>query len=176
MFVRYSLTYPEFLASVRLARRRSPGLLAIFIAKVWILPALGLAGGVFLLGDVALLFRKQEVWFSALLAAIGVFGCLLPLVHPWRMRRLFRSRRAVLAGGEEEFELTPNEVISRSPGHSEGRILAAAIVAFAENETVAQMYMSRTLFLTVPKRALTVAEQAELRNWMHLRSEATPKC
>jgi hypothetical protein len=161
----FQLSYQEFLAGIRLGRRRSPKAMLRFVLS-WIWPAF------LLLIEIAVLWDAKaqgSKWSDDGLVTL-VLTLLLAASLVFRISRLRRSfRRSRFADPERVTALAFNHeyFVVGSTGRSEGRFLWPALYDFAENERVVLVYTSKSRYIVIPKRAM--AEES----WQIVR-ELTP--
>lgn len=166
----YRITYREWLAGVRLARRRNVMWLLRYLAS-WLIPLLFAYIAVAGLWEAAHGAAKwSDVGNGALVCAAVVAGLVGWRV--WRMRRIFS--RSVAARHPEGIALAFNDeyFVSGLPGRSEGRFLWPAIYDFAENGQVALVYTSPKAFIVIPRHAMPVESWAIFKELFHFRKTA----
>lgn len=156
MRITYKLTAADYIAAQNFHSRRGPiGFLSIGICY-FVAPIVG----IFLLLSVVN-FRQAGVSFSTL---SELFLPLLITLAPlwlylyWRYR--FRASRVsegpcILDFGEDHIE-------SEMPGVSRSTVEWIAVKRYRENRKILLIYLSRSSFYAIPRRALQEEEHPEL--------------
>ncbi len=164
----YDLTFPDFVAAQRLHIRHQPRARLWFLVWQRIMPVVSLLSIILLVRDVAFHHFSYPPIVGGILAALSWIGLFTFLFRPIQLRLAFRKLRPDVTNGRHavELELTPEELISRIPGKSEGRFRRAAIIDFAEDEHLALLYLRPKLFLYIPKSAMPEPAWTELRQWL----------
>lgn len=175
MLVRYTTSYQDFVAAQRLnIHRRFLGATR-YATLVYVLPILSGLALITLLYDIVVRHFSLPAWAGGALAAIVALGLFLSLYRVFLLRRLYRQMkngRPDLA--PVELEIRGEELISRVPGFGESRLLRTAIRDFAEDSTVALVYLSPRTFLILPKHTIAEPDLAAIRHWLSNPPSSTP--
>jgi hypothetical protein len=146
MQVTYKLTAAEFVAAQRLHLGRGPlGFLSIAFSH-FVAPVLGL------LLILIIPFWRDGITGSTITQLIpALFILLLPVWLSLYWRHRFRASRVSNSPCVIDFE--DDRISTETPGFSKGVVEWAAIKNYREGEKVLLIYVSRTSFFVVPRRA-----------------------
>ena len=167
MICRYTSTFEDYKAAQELARLRSWRIATKYYFWFWVLPFLGLVA-------LATLILGNTIWHLAVvehfgggIAGFAAGAMYLGFYRPFWLRRCYKKLKDGRSEDQPiELELTDEALISRLPGKSEGKFYPSSIVKFAEDERVVLIYVTKRLFLYIPKRAMPDVDWVQVRNWI----------
>jgi hypothetical protein len=156
MQVAYQLTAAEFVAAQRLHMGRGPlGFFSVAFSY-FVAPILGL------LLILVIPFWRDGITFSSIMRLIPpLLILLLPIWLSLYWRYRFRASRVSDSPCVIDFE--EDRISSEMPGFSKGIVEWAAIKKYREGAKVLLIYVSRTSFFVVPRRACESGDFSSLR-------------
>lgn len=155
MRVTYKLTAVEFVAAQHLHFRSGPIGFVMAAFSFFVAPVFGI-----LLAFIVPFWRDALTasTVSGLIPALILISMPMSLYLYWRYR--FEASRVSNSPCVIDFEEV--RIGSEMPGFSKGNIEWAAIKEYRESAKVLLIYVSRTAFIVIPRRACEGAEYAEL--------------
>jgi hypothetical protein len=168
MTVEYTTSFEDYKAAqtLYLRARRWPGFR--FKLLMYGLPALSvlfIAGAIW---NICKHNARSGGVFSGLAAYAVILTVVVVVLRPMNLRRLYRKRRkiagvekldTVFFGFDEEF------IRSGYPGRSEGQFRWDAVVEYAEDHKIFLIFISKKMFIYVPKRAMADDQWQSLRDY-----------
>ena len=156
------LEYSDYLAAQKLFNKRSVGRRFYMFAMLWFFPVLAIA---FVAFSLWVMYPGPYSWSGLSGTWPLVFVAILFRFSYWRaLRKGFK--RLFLNGDPTKaiyFSVDEDKVISGVPGSSEAKFEWAAITGFAEDEHIAILYISKRLFLMLPKNKLSVQTWTDMK-------------
>ena len=167
MHCTYTVSLADFKAAQEVAVARTWKSRLIFVIFQRLMPVLAVFVFAFLVWGEKLHDTSVSPWLGGLLFVVIWLGVYCPVSRRIQLGRRYRDMKNGRADTDPlEFEWNGEEIISRVPGLSEGRIQPAALKGFAEDERVALIYVAKNRFLVLPKRMMLESDWAELRHWL----------
>jgi YcxB-like protein len=154
MHCEYSVTYKDFLASMKGYRKLARFSAFVYYLDVWILPGLGAAVALYTLAAYLLGNRNTFDDFFYLACMGLVATIVLPLAYWAKMRYAYRQRTALSTGGAILLDFDESSVRFTIPSKLEVVYTWDAFTAFFEDDQVATLYVQKASFHTIPKRAM----------------------
>jgi uncharacterized membrane protein YhiD involved in acid resistance len=172
--VDYTTTFEDYRAAqaLYLRSRRWPGLRY----KLWMY---GLPTAAIVLTSCALweLYRGQPSSVAGFGGA-AVYAIIMTIVvvflRPWNLKRLYKKQRktaGVEALNAVRFSFDESLVRSGYPGRSEGQFSWDAIGDYAEDKEIFLIFISKKMFLYIPKRAMADEQWNELRDMLQAKGK-----
>lgn len=158
MRVEWVLEYQDYLAAQNLFNRSSFWRrISIFTLK-WLLPAIAII--------IALLLVEKNGWSFALENGWSVllFGFMFRFIYWLSLRKGYK--RIFLNGDSTKpvyMEINDEQILSGIPGSSEGKFFWPTVLKFSEDEQIVLLYLSKRLFLIIPKNKIAPAEWSEMK-------------
>ncbi len=131
----------------------------------WLIPFLAL------LSLLSILFtyfttRRTDVFLHDLSTTLPffLFVVVFRVFYKWSTRASYK--RLFLNGDSSKplyMDVDEHRVLSGIPGSGEGKFFWSTILNFAEDDRIALVYISKQMFLMIPKKKLSPAAWADLR-------------
>lgn len=169
MQCKYTVTYDDFLQSMRLYRSIWGRVAIVYYVYVWIVPILGIT--LFFAGLVMLVRGYANVggpFFWSACVGLGV-GCGLPARYRDGLRRAYKHRNVLTQDRPMLCEFDQTRIRFIVPGGAEISYGWDAFSHYRENEQVAVVFIQQAAFHTIPKRAM------EEPGWIEFRSYLRPE-
>jgi hypothetical protein len=156
MRVTYELTSAEFVAAQNLHSRKSPGAFIGYGICYLFAPAFG----VFLMFGV-ISSLKGELSFSSILDLLfPILFILTPLWLNLYLRYRFKASR--VSSGPCVIDFEEDRIDAEIPGYSKSAVEWIAIKKYRESKRILLIYLSRTSFFVIPRRACEKEEYPKL--------------
>jgi hypothetical protein len=172
----YITTFADYKAAQKLYLRHRPSARRRFLGWMYGLPIITLLLVVATWHESGL-ENSEGFGLAAWLTFCAAMATLFVVVlRPWNLRRCFRKMRKAsgLTGDTPtRFTFDANGVVSAVPNRSEGRFFWTAIEDFAEDSSIALLFIGKKRFLFVPKRAMNEPEWEALRQTVRAKLGAT---
>jgi hypothetical protein len=161
----HTLTYDDLKDAQRLYVHRSTTAWVSYVFWMRVLPVFVVPCIAYLLYYFAGRHFEYPAWYAPIAAIVAWLGLFMPALRFIAIRRAYRN---LLPKGQKVLDVTvefdEQQLISRIPGRSEGRILWPTFLELLEDDKIALLFFHKKRFLFIPKRAMPEDQWQLIRN------------
>jgi hypothetical protein len=154
MRAEYNVTYKEFLESMKGYRKVSGGAAYAYYLDMWIVPVIG----VLIIGFFTHMYYRNGSEAAdpfAFLPIVGVAAIIgPPIFYRLKLRQAHRERTALSPQGRVRLDFDEETVRFTIPDKAEVSYPWASFTKYIETEKVATLFVEKSVFHTIPKRAM----------------------
>ncbi|HEY4358318.1 MAG TPA: YcxB family protein [Acidobacteriaceae bacterium] len=163
----YSVSYKDFVDSIKCYRKEAPGAALYYYVYVWVVPCLGALLALWWL--VSMVRGNTETAASLRwLALMGAFlAIVLPVTYWGKIRQTYAQRTSLTEGSLVVLHADDTGVRFSVPEKVDASYAWSALTKFVETDRVGTLFINRAAFHTIPKRDIAAEDWREFRTLIH---------
>ena len=167
MHCEYTVTYEDFIHSIKAYRKVSGAALFVYYLRVWMFPVLATLS--LLLTVYAYFFFRRQDTLATLIGATGgllILAALVPLSYRIELKRNYKLRTSLAVDAHISLDFNDKNIRFTIPNRTEVSYPWTSFTDYSEDSLVATLFVGKAAFHTIPKRAMDEGGWIELRRYV----------